>query len=56
MSTALGYVLVTDSQAEEMPWLVVIAERAFDRYLSHIEAEQARLRSEAEAAARVGII
>ena len=53
MSTALGYVLLTDPQSEELPWLIAIAERAFDRYLAHIEAEQTRLRSEAEAAARV---
>jgi hypothetical protein len=46
-------VLLTDSRSEEMPWLVAIAERAFDRYLAHIEDEQERLRNEAEAAARV---
>ena len=54
MSTALGYVQVTDSQSEESAWLVIIAEKAFERYLAHIEAEMLRLRDEAEAAARVG--
>ena len=53
LSTALGYVQVTDAQSEESAWMVVIAERAFDRYLAHIEAEMLRLRDEAEATERV---
>ena len=31
MSTALGYIQVTDTGAEEMAWMFAIAERTFDR-------------------------
>jgi hypothetical protein len=55
MSTALGYVQVTDPSSEEMPWMVLIAEQTFTRYLKHIEAELGKEKAREQQTARVSV-